>query len=233
MVIKLKEYEKIIKSIIKGFLVYSLFKLSVYFQYIPIILFKIDINSISNKTQVILSTFSSIIVLILLTLIYYKSLKEEFKIFKNNFLKNIDIGFKCWIIGLLIMITSNLILLTIFKAGGANNENIVQTMIKALPWLMIIDAGLIAPFNEEIVFRKTLKDIFTNKWIFVIVSFLIFGSIHVIGSATTLTDYLYIIPYGALGGAFAYAYYKTDTVFTSIFLHMFHNTTLTFLSIFL
>lgn len=52
------------------------------------------------------------------------------------------------------MITSNLILLTIFKAGGANNENIVQTMIKALPWLMIIDAGLIAPFNEEIVFRK-------------------------------------------------------------------------------
>lgn len=232
MVINLKNM-KIIFYILKGLLVYFLFRFSVFFQYIPILLFKLDINSLSIKMQVALSTFSSIITLILLIIIYKKSLKEEFFKFKNNFLKNIDIGFKSWFIGLIIMIVSNYILLTVFITDGANNENIVQSMIKALPWIMLIDTGLIAPFNEEIVFRKTLKDIFKNKWLFILSSFLLFGAVHVIGSATCLTDYLYIIPYGALGGAFAYAYYKTDTIYTSMFMHMFHNTILTLASILL
>ena len=97
---------------------------------------------------------------------------------------------------------------------------------------MVIIAGFIAPFNEEIVFRKTLKDVFKNKWVFAFLSFLLFGGAHVIGEATTLIDYLYIIPYGALGGAFALAYHDTDTIFTSLTLHMVHNLVLSLLSIF-
>lgn len=232
MVIKMQN-KKIIINILKGLFVYLIFKFSVLLQYIPIILFKLDINNLSNKMQVVLSTFSSFILLLLLLLIYNKSLKDEFLIFKKNLLKNIDTGFKAWFIGLLIMMISNYILLTVFKTNGANNENIVQSLIKALPWLMLIDTGFIAPVNEEIVFRKTLKDIFKNKWLFIGASFLIFGAVHVIGAATCLTDYLYIIPYGALGGAFAYAYYKTSTIYTSIFMHMFHNTILTLISILL
>lgn len=222
---------KTFRYIIRGLLVFLLFRFSVYFQLIPVYLFKLDISSLSGSMQVILSTFSSFITASILYIIYRKELRQEFKKFRDNFLDNLDIGFKCWFLGLLIMIISNLILLIFFKAGGANNENAVQGMIKSMPWLMLIDAGFIAPFNEELVFRKSLKDIFKNKWLFVILSFLIFGGVHVIGGATTLTDYLYIIPYGALGGAFALAYYKTDTVFTSMFLHMFHNTVLTLLSI--
>lgn len=234
VVIKLLlKYENTIKNIIKGILVYFLFRLSVYFQYIPVILFKLDINSLSGKVQVMLSTFSSTITLLILLIIYRKDLKKEFIKFKEKLLENIDIGFKCWFLGLIVMIISNLILLRVFKTGGANNENAVQSMISSFPWLMLIDAGFIAPFNEEIVFRKTLKDVFKNKWVFVILSFLFFGGVHVVSSATCLLDYLYIIPYGALGGAFALAYYKTDTVFTSMFLHMFHNTALTLLSIFI
>ena len=129
------------------------------------------------------------------------------------------------------MFASNFILNFLLKAGGAANEKTVQTMIKTLPILMIIDAGFIAPFNEEIVFRKTLKDIFKNKWLFIILSFLLFGGVHVISSAKTILDYLYIIPYGALGAAFAYSYYKTNNLFTSITLHMFHNIILILISI--
>jgi len=167
---------------------------------------------------------------ILFTL-YHKDLKKDFIKFKNNFLKNIDIGVKYWISGLLVMVISNLILTFLLKAGGANNEEQVQSMIKVFPLLMVIDAGIIAPFNEEIVFRKTLKDVIKNKWFFVILSFLFFGGAHVFNSATSFTDYLYIIPYGALGAAFALAYYKTDTIFTSMFLHIVHNTILCLISI--
>ena len=128
-------------------------------------------------------------------------------------------GFICWISGLGIMMVTNIIITVVFKAGGANNEKLVQSMIHALPWLMIINAGILAPFNEEIVFRKTLKDVFGKyKWLFVLLSFLLFGGAHVMEVAKVWTDYLYIIPYGALGASFALAYYKTDTVFTSMVL---------------
>lgn len=225
------ESKKLIKNIVRGLLVFFLFWYSSYFQLIPILLLKMNIKNLSGSMQVALSAFSGLVVSLILFLVYRKSLKEDFKKFRDNFDENIDTGFKCWGAGLLVMMVSNIILTVVFKSGGANNENAVQEMIKSLPWLMLINAGIIAPFNEEIVFRKTLKDIFKNKWLFIFFSFLLFGGAHVIGSATTIVDYLYIIPYGSLGAAFAVAYYKTDTVFTSLSLHMIHNTILALISI--
>lgn len=181
--------------------------------------------------HVVLSTFSSTIVLFILFFVYRKDLGKDFKKFRKNYLDDMDVGLRYWGIGLFIMFVSNFILTFIFKAGGANNEEAVQEMIKALPLLMILDAGIIAPINEELVFRKSLKDIFNNKWLFALPSFLLFGLAHVIGSAKSVLDYLYLIPYGALGGAFALAYYDTDTIFTSISLHMIHNLILVILSV--
>ena len=106
-------------------------------------------------------------------------------------------------------------------------------MIKSLPLVMIFTAGILAPFTEELVFRKALKDFIKSPVIFAFCSFLLFGGAHVFNSAETILDYLYIIPYGALGAAFAFAYSKTDTVFTSMTLHMLHNTLLTIISILL
>lgn len=219
------------KYIIKGIIVFLIFEFSVYLQYIPVILLNINVKTMSYKTAVVLSTFSSIVTFFIFFLIYRKDLKKDFKDFWKNKENYMDTGIRCWIIGLLIMFASNIILNYLLKAGGAANEKTVQTMIKTLPILMIIDAGFIAPFNEEIVFRKTLKDIFKNKWLFIILSFLLFGGVHVISSAKTILDYLYIIPYGALGAAFAYSYYKTNNLFTSITLHMFHNIILILISI--
>ena len=221
------------KAIIKGLIVFIIFYSSVYLQYIPVKLFNIDLKTITASTSILLSVFSSVIVSIVLFIIYRKDLKNYFKDFNKNKENYLDTGIRCWLIGLLIMFITNFILNIILKAGGANNEKAVQTMIKTLPIIMIIDAGILAPFNEEIVFRKTLKDIFNNKWLFIISSFLLFGGAHVMSSAKNLYDYLYIIPYGALGAAFAYAYYKTNNLFTSITLHVMHNIILILISIFL
>ncbi len=217
--------------IIRGIIVFLIFWFSAYFQYIPIKLFHLDIQNLSPSMNVVLSTFSSLIVVFFLFFIYRKELKIEFKKFKSKFWENLDIGFRYWMIGLIIMMVSNFIINFVFKAGEANNETALQEMIKSLPWLMVIDAGLLAPFNEEIVFRKIFKDVIRNPIILVSICSIVFGAAHVVGSASTWLDYLYIIPYGALGGAFAYSYYKTDTVFTSMSMHMIHNTVLVILSI--
>ncbi len=230
----MNKYKKLIKSIITAIIVFLLFFNSYLFQYIPIILFKIQITSIDNNMSIMLNTFANILLAFILYLIYRKSLKKEFHTFISNFKENLSTGFSYWFLGLNIMIISNVVINIVFNGGVAANEETVQEMISSLPWLMLINAGFIAPFNEEIVFRKTLKDIFTNhRWLFAFFSFFLFGLAHVLGNVTTPTDWLFIIPYGALGGAFALAYSKTDSVFTSMAMHMFHNFSLTLLSILL
>ena len=146
-------------------------------------------------------------------------------------MENLNTGFGYWIIGVLIMMASNLIINLWFKGGTAANEQTVQSMITAVPWLMVISAGFLAPMTEELVFRKSLRDVLNSKYFFAFVSFLIFGGAHVMGNVTSYVDLLFIIPYGALGYVFALAYYKTNTIFTSISLHMFHNTVLVIFSI--
>lgn len=229
----MKEKEKFVspKGLLIGIGIFILFYFSSYIQLIPILLFNMDIASITGAQNVMLSAFSNIVLLLILLLIFRKDIKKEWKIFKDNFLENIDIGIKYWLIGLGIMMVSNILINVFLQLGQAANEQAVQSMITSLPWLMLINAGFIAPCTEEIVFRKGFKKAFPNKYAFVILSALVFGSLHVITSMTSPIELLYIIPYGALGAAFAYMYQKTNTIFTSISMHMFHNTALILLSI--
>lgn len=219
------------KGLILGIIVFLLFYFSSYFQLIPIILLNWDIRSITESQNVMLSTFSNIVLLLILFLIFRKDIIKEWKKFKLNFLENIDTGIKYWLVGLAIMMGSNIIINIVMNLGQAANEQAVQQMISALPWLMFINAGIIAPCTEELIFRKSFRKAFPNKWLFVFISALVFGSLHVVTSMTSPIELLYIIPYGALGGAFAYMYQKTDTIFTSIAMHMFHNSALILLSI--
>ena len=193
---------------------------------------KKDINSITKNESIFISMIASIIISFILIILYRKELVNEFKKFKKNLLENIDTGFICWFSGMVLMIIVNSIILIVFKSKGANNENAIQEYIKIAPLIMGLDICLIAPFNEEIIFRKAIKDIVKNKYLFVFLSFLIFGGAHVVGSAKNIVDCLYIIPYGILGAVFAIAYYKTDTVYTSMTFHMIHNTLAFLVSIF-
>lgn len=229
----MKEKEKFVspKGLLIGIGIFILFYFSSYIQLIPILLFNMDIASITGAQNVMLSAFSNIVLLLILLLIFRKDIKKEWKIFKDSFLENIDIGIKYWLIGLGIMMISNIFINVFLQLGQAANEQAVQGMITSLPWLMLINAGFIAPCTEEIVFRKGFKKAFPNKYAFIILSALVFGSLHVITSMTSPIELLYIIPYGALGAAFAYMYQKTNTIFTSISMHMFHNTALILLSI--
>ncbi len=217
-----------VKELLKGILIFILFCFSSLFQLIPITLFNIK-RTTSNS--IILSTFSNICLLIILIIIYRRELIKEFKLFKKNLLENLDTGIKYWLIGLLVMMISNIIITYILGLNQAQNEQAVQKMINKMPIMMLITAGFIAPITEEITFRKTFKNMFLNKYLFIILSGLVFGSMHVITSYSNPLELLYIIPYGSLGMTFATMYYKTDTIYTSISMHMLHNTILTLVSI--
>lgn len=220
-----------IKKIIKALLVFLLFNYSWMLQAIPFILFNMKSSDLTGHASVMLSFFSSFVLGIILLFIYRKDLKSDFLKFKKKFSFNLDIGLRYWVIGLAGMMVANFFINVIFNGGQAGNEEAVQNMISSLPWLMLINAGFLAPWNEEIVFRKTLKDIFKKKWVYVLISGLIFGLAHVLGNVNTWTDWLFVVSYGSLGAAFAAAYYDTDTIFTPMTFHIIHNFVLVLLSI--
>ena len=210
-------------AIFLGFLFSFLF-----FEVIYLII-GIDFNNISTNTYLLLVFIKYFVFLIVFYLMYHKYLKEKWLDFKINFKKYAKIAFRDWFIGFFIMVISNIIISLLIKGLGENEESI-QNLIATTPWVAFIMTSFLAPITEEIIFRKSLKDAVNNKYLFMILSGLIFGLIHVISSDNPW-EYLLIIPYGAVGVTFANTLYETDTVYSTIMVHAFHNAMLTILAV--
>ena len=222
---------KRILEICKGLLTFLIFYFSSYLQIIPITLFNIDINNYTESELALVNTFVDIILVLVLVILYFKDLSKEFKSFKKNIRLNMDTAFKYWFIGLIIMCVSNIAISFITSLNTSSNEQAVQGLVSATPYLMLFTAGILAPIAEELTFRKGVSMIFKNKWVYATASGLIFGLLHVIGSGNIL-EYLYVIPYGSLGFFFALTYYDTKSIYPSIIMHAIHNSALILLSIF-
>lgn len=226
--------EKKKKNIIRSVITILLFIFMRYAQLIPVLIFKLDIEKLSLAQQYSLSIFAYALIDLIIFNMYKNDLKENFKKFKKNFWENSDTAMKCWFIGLGIMVVANLAIMIFTPSKGANNEQQVDEIIKGVPLLAFFITTVFAPFTEEMTFRKAFYDIFKdNKIAFVLISGIMFGAMHVVFSITSAYDYLYIIPYSALGIAFAYMDAKTDNIFPSIMIHTIHNGILTLLQIYL
>lgn len=190
---------------------------------IPVLIFRIDINKFSDLDTVIYSLSCSLLFLSIIMLCYRKTLVKDFKPYFKNFGKNFENSFKYYLVGVGVMIFSNLIITLLFQGDLSTNETTVRSYINASPLLMAIDISFYAPLAEELLFRKSVRDVVKNKWLYIFISGFIFGGMHVIGTEG-LIGLLYLIPYCSLGFTFAYIYAKTDNIYSSIMLHFMHNT---------
>lgn len=179
-----------------------------------------------NSTSKLLSTTAYITIYLLsLTIFIFIFSNKLIKDFYNLKKENLKIGFKYWILGIVIMVISNIILMIILGDTTAN-ENSNRLLIKNNLIFAIFAMSIYAPIVEESVFRLSLRNIFKNKYFYAISSGLIFGSLHLIDEFFTLTNPLYlfyIIPYGIMGFVFALSYYETDNIFSTIIFHSIHN----------
>ena len=220
------------KSLLKLIIVFLLFFFgALIIQLMACEVLNYDVNKLNSSQSLIITAIGDFILAIILIGMYFKSLKEDFIKFKKNFNKNIDIGIKYWILGLVVMIVSNIVIGLFISQAKANNEDSVQELIKGSSALALLTIGVIGPIIEEITFRKTFRDLIKNNTLFVLLSGITFGAMHVLLSLSSAWDLFYIIPYSSLGIAFGKIYQESDTIFTSMIMHMFHNTVLTGLSI--
>lgn len=193
----------------------------------------IDVRNSSDTTKQIMSILINLCYPILLIIFYHKDLINDFKKIKKNYSEYLESAITYYAIGLIGMVVINYILCYILKLGIAGNEESIRNLIEKTPIYMFASACIIAPFQEEMVFRKAFKDIFKYKIPFIIFSGLIFGAMHVIGNFTTYTDILFLLPYGFLGSMFALIYEKTDNILVPVCVHLIHNTALVLIQILL
>lgn len=226
----MKKYIKNVLISISIILFYFFFNqlLLLFLKYI-----NIKPSEFNEINQVIYLLSVTIFTLIIIILVYYKEIKKEFKKFKSNFKSYYDEYKKYWPIMIFLMILSSIFISFFTPELAQNEETIRETLNRSLPYFIYVclSCSLIAPITEELVFRKSIKKIINNKYIFIILSGIIFGSMHVIGQTNNLTDYLYILSYSIPGFVLAYTYEKSNNIFVPISIHFFHNTILLLLQI--
>lgn len=212
------KHKKILKNIIMFFMFFI-------WQIIPIIFLNIlginpsNFNIIQKNLYLILSYLSYLIIVIL---IYYKELMIDFKKYKENFKKIFMKYLPVYILGIILMGMTNIIVSKITNMNISSNETSIREYIKLFPIYMSFSTVIYAPIIEEITFRKIIKNIVDNKYLFIIISGILFGIVH-LNTNPSINDYLMILPYIVMGIDFAYIYNKTDTIFSTIIFHALHN----------
>lgn len=194
------------------------------FYFAPSIFYAI--SYVICKNQMISEIIGRIMAIILIGSFYYKDLQKEFRELKHHIGTKIGVAFKYYGIGIAVMMISNLILLIVFK-DISTNETQVRQLLMENPLPMMITISILAPLIEELTFRKNLSPLFKNKWIFALVSGVLFGLGHLMVDFTSgnfqMYRLLYLIPYGSLGFCFALMNRNNKTTFSSIGIHCLHN----------
>ncbi len=164
-----------------------------------------------------------LLVSIVLGIIYHKTLINDLKNFKKEFL---NIGIRYWLLAYILMFIINNILVY-FQGNIAANEEINRQMLDSVTLYAVFSMCFFGPFCEEICFRLGFRKAFSNPTLYAIFTSLLFGFLHVMNF--NLNEFLFIIPYTIVGYAFALSYIKTNNIWTSIILHIIHNSVVIFL----
>ena len=202
------------------------------FKNIPFVLLKINIADIPQYSYNFYSIALEITMIVIIYYTFEKEIKLAIKDIKKNHKEYFSKYFKTYLIGIAIMILSNIL---INKLGGgiSENESAIRNEFKLYPIYTYISAVFLAPLLEESIFRLGFKAIIENKIVYIITSGLIFGSLHLIG---TKIDYLlpiYLMSYCSCGWAFAYMMTKSNNILVSTAFHFMHNGLLMSLQFFL
>ncbi len=110
------------------------------------------------------------------------------------------------------------------KGGSENTANLVE-VAKMAP-IMVIVIAVIGPILEEFVFRRVVFGSFIQTqgfWLSAIISSVVFAAIHF--------EFTHILLYTICGLVFAFLYWKTKRLLTSIVAHILLNSFVSFMNL--
>ena len=196
------------------------------------ILLLLGVNRLPTPLKLIVALIYDLFILMTIIFIYLKTIVQDFNQFKSNIKYYIDNYFKYFFLNLGLMMISNIIIINITSINNSTNQEYITSMLGKHPLYTIIATILIAPITEELMFRLNIRKIFKSDLLFIIMSGLIFGALH-LTVATSFKELLFIIPYSIPGFIFAYTLTKSKNIFVPISLHTMHNTLMILLQLLL
>lgn len=178
-----------------------------------------DIVVISSATEVLLS--------VLIFALYGTDLIKDKTILKDNDIVKKIIKYFCmfWVIKIL----SSLVMAALCAVGGfdiniSENQETINLYTTSAPILMLLTSSITTPFVEEGIFRLGISKIIKNKHLFIIISGLVFGFLHIFPTDLNIIYALISsIPYVTMGMVLAYIYKKEDNIYYPIILHGLNN----------
>lgn len=215
-------YEDKTKNIVKGLAIITLYFLVSLFNTIPFEVLNINYT----KLPLIIKEVYSISIEVLLLVVIFFTFKDQFKNafddLKQNHMRYFSNNFKYYLIGLLLMMMSNLVIN--FMGGSlSGNEDAIRDQFAIAPIFTFISAVFLAPVLEESIFRLSFRNVFENKIIFIFLSGFVFGGLHLITGFDVKFFFLYLISYCSMGFMFAYMLTRTNNIFVSMGFHLMHN----------
>ncbi len=179
-------------------------------------------NSFMTKFWMTIASY--LIILLLMIFLFRKQLVHDFKLFREYFREYSSLVFKTWGKSLLIIMITSLSIQIITGTTQANNQINLQESFNVMPVFIALLSIIYAPIAEELMFRGVIRKFIKNDRVFIIVSGILFGLLHVIDDSKTLAEFSYVIVYSALGVYLSSLYAKTNNICTNIFMHMLQNT---------
>lgn len=211
------------KNIWFGILVFISYFIFNWFQLLPLEILGIDYYSMNLTSKVAYLLITEFLYIIYLIYVNRERFITDFKDYIKNFKKYINKYLEYWALSFSLMLISNFIILTLFPNSVATNQEALNETFLTAPIYVILSAVIFAPIVEETIFRLSIRKMFKNDIFFIIMSGFTFGALHVVGSFTSLADFIYIIPYSIPGLVFAYTLVKSKNIFVPMSLHLFHN----------
>lgn len=165
-----------------------------------------------------------IIVFVMMILLFYKDLKRDFKYFKEYFREYNSLVWKMFGISFAVMFVLAISIKLYTGINSPTNQVKLLERFSVKPLYIIFLAMIYAPITEELLFRGIIRKVFNNKYLFIIISGVLFGALHVVDDFQSIKELLYILLYSSLGIFMASTYYKTNNIFTDIYFHFIQNT---------
>jgi uncharacterized protein len=211
-----------IKQIGKGLLVLIIYFILSELIVLPLILLRIDYQNLHEYIKTIYIIAYQLLILGLIIAVYRKELVVSLEDLKKNHKQYFDQYLKYWFLAFGLMAVANIII-SFFVEGKPSNQEAIVKIFESSPMYVFFTAVIIAPLLEELVFRFSLRNIFGKNWVFIIISGLLFGFIHIMGATNFMEELVFLIPYSIPGFVFAYVLVKSDNIFVPIGLHFIHN----------
>ena len=184
-------------------------------------------TSFNYNDAVYLEALCESLLFIAVIILYRKTLNGDFTNLRKSF--NISEFLKFLCIFLVVKIVSSLVTGIISIIIGidltvSENQNIINVLSASSPILMLITSACLAPLVEEGIFRLGFRQIIKNQYVFILISSLVFGLMHIFPTELPLAEALtYGIVYVSIGAALSWTYVKSNNIWYVILIHAINN----------